>query len=124
MAAYNWLEFEKHCPVCLDLSVIRGQFHIASEYGGSGDFRFHDAVYALGQRVAWWEKNDLRYSKWKTSNKIEIVDNDSKEEFECCYSQCLSCKYSLYTIVKFVECVPIEVTEVGREEDWPDSYLK
>lgn len=123
MSAFNWIEFEKICPYCEGEQCIRAQVHMVSDYNGDDQGRFHDVTYNLGDKMRWWKKLHPDYEKWKNGNKKD-TSNIEEDKKECCYAQCLNCNRELYAVIRFSECVPLEVIEFGSEENWPDSYLK
>ncbi len=122
MSAYNWIEIERYCPACKNISSIKCQTHFFSDYDGDSAGRFHDYTYHLKEKIRWWSKSDHRYFGWRSSNST------SKEEgllnTECCYGECDSCKTDLFVIIEFGECYPDKVLNVGLENEWPCDYLK
>ena len=122
MSAYNWIEINEECPSCRVRSVIKCQTHFCSSYDGNGFGRFHDRHYKLGDIMAWWEKTDHKYPEWVQSNSDNKKSGDVLSE--CCYSNCLNCEAELFVVIKFNNCSPMKILEVGLESDWPEGYLK
>ena len=120
MAAYNYVKFEQKCPVCKVFSTICAQCHTASSYDGEDGEIFHGHTYSLGERMRWWNRSDPRWSDWNTDGSS--IRSDSQVALESCYSECLNCKHELYAVVRFDNLTPTQVTDVGREEDWPEGY--
>lgn len=123
MAAFNWINVEALCPACGNVVRLRCQTHVASDYGGDTTGRFHDRDYELGQAMAWWPRDDKRFELWR-AGRWRSEDRESAFDAEACYATCSICDASLYVVLRFHENVPEQVVAVGKEEDWPDEYLK
>lgn len=122
MGAYNWIEIRNSCPSCNKDSTIKCQTHFCSDYDGDDSGRFHDRTYQLGDRMSWWPSLDPRYKDYSESNS-DGSDGHGKDT-ECCYSECLSCHTGLFVVIRFDECTPAEVLDIGVENEWPKGYLK
>jgi hypothetical protein len=75
--------------------------------------------------MAWWTPSDYRYNKWCEGNK-KVKETISPENIceECSYASCGNCKAELYVILSFKDITPFEVLEIGKEENWPDTFYK
>lgn len=124
MGAFNWIELEDVCPHCDEVSKIRVQTHMVSDYAGDEKGRFHDSTYKIGEKMRWWTNDDPSYKDWKDENAIDNLLNNEDTGIECCYADCLRCAAELYLIIRFVACVPTKVLKIGEERDWPESYLR
>jgi hypothetical protein len=123
MAAYNWILVNIRCAGCGRENVVRCQTHVASDYAGDSSGRFHDREYVLGESMAWWPRADERFGSWKGGRWIH-TDPSSSMDQEACYATCSLCGTDLYVIIRFEEHTPVDVIAIGREEEWPDGYLK
>jgi len=124
VGAFNWIQFEQVCPACECKRTIVAQTHVASSYDGKGEDRFHDATYRLGETMRWWESRHPQYRDWKTGNLKNLKDVAIREEYECCYANCAVCDVDLYAIIKFIDCMPKELLELGVEVDWPEPFFR
>jgi hypothetical protein len=124
MSAYNWIEIEEKCTYCLSLTLIRCQTHTASSYEGDLAGRFHDRVYTLGQKMAWWPKSNPEGDSWAITNSVAKESQQAETFDECCYASCTNCNSKLYVIVRFRDVTPVEILDIGKEENWPKSFLK
>ena len=95
---------------------------MCSDYDGDDSGRYHDRTYKLGDAMSWWLITDRRYPDWRQSNAKNDQGGDAFNE--CCYSTCSNCEGDLYVIIRFQECVPVEVLEIGLENKWPERYFK
>jgi hypothetical protein len=118
MAAFNWIEFAGHCPICGPNATIRAQCHLASSFNGDDCGRFCHAVYRLGERMRWWLPSDPRFSEW-TKGAPDMSDGVVEE---CCYSDCGRCAAKLYAVIRFRELSPEQVVALGKEDEWPASH--
>lgn len=122
MSAYNWIEIESRCPSCGKEAKVKCQTHFCSDYDGDSTKRFHDRIYNLGDIMAWWPRNSPRHSEWIESNTKNKHGYDANTE--CCYSDCLNCGAELFVVIRFSECTPVEVLNLGLEVNWPEEYFK
>jgi len=134
MAAFNWIEFLDICPSCLTKQLIVSQTHVASDFDSDCKERFHDVTYRLGEKMKWWSRSHPSNRDWKNGNlKVKhqfsnlnetpaFQDSSKNEVTECCYANCSVCNVELYAIIGFRDCSPIQVLQVGFEDDWPESY--
>jgi hypothetical protein len=120
MGAYNWIVINRVCPKCKLQGLIKCQTHFCSDYGGDVTGRFHDREYLLGEKMAWWGREDPRHSVWANSNHRVLLEKFD----ECCCATCMTCNTNLYVVIEFEDCRPVRVKELGLEEYWPDNYLK
>lgn len=123
MAAYNWVIVSEPCPACGCTSDIRAQTHVASDYDGDDTGRFHDREYRLGERMHWWPASDSRFPGWRANRSRKGVPSLEIEE-EACYAECPSCHARLFVILRFIGLRIDQVLGIGREDAWPDDYLK
>lgn len=123
MAAYNWIVFKDLCPSCQSQVDLRCQTHVASDYDGDDCGRFHDAEYALGERMRWWPEPHKEYKKWRIANEN---DTSAKGEVdaECCYVSCPACGADLYAVIEFDGPCPQRIKAIGLESNWPANYKK
>ncbi len=122
MAAFNWLLFDSNCPKCGNAIALKAQCHAASSFSGDESGRFNDRPYKLGQKMAWWNEDDPRWSSWKEGGQCVVNRTDSVRE--CCYTKCPVCGARLYAVIQFDQATPVAVLDVGPEENWPDEYKK
>jgi hypothetical protein len=122
MSAFNWIVFDDICPACGQHATIEAQTHTAAAYGGDDSGRFHDRCYGIGQVLAWWPPSDPRYDQWRNRPMTRVGDDG--RVLECCYATCRFCGAELWTIVEFVDLVPVRVIASGKEENWPDNFPK
>ena len=121
MSAFNWISFSARCPCCGAHGELRAQCHVASSYGGvEGGPRFHDADYRLGQEMAWWPRGSAMWASWRED--ASVADDAGDTAVEACYASCGRCDGALFAVLRFVDLVPRDVLDVGREEDWPARY--
>lgn len=118
MSVFNWIDATALCPVCRPLATIRAQSHVAASFDGDERGRFCQALYALGEPMRWWPPGDSRFAEWKAG----AHKSDGNFAEECCYSDCLRCGADLYTVIRFSDVKPEEVTAVGTVADWPPAY--
>jgi hypothetical protein len=124
MSAYNWILIDRTCPVCKHFAEIKCQTHAASDYNGDTRGRFHDREYHIGEEMNWWSKSDHRFNNWKVNGMIKPNETNSEIDQECCYSECLNCKSNLYVVIRFKLNCPIEILDIGKEQEWPINYYK
>ena len=123
MAAFNWINVEAECPVCRVMTRLRCQTHVASDYAGDETGRFHDREYDLGGKMAWWARGDKRFGSWP-AGRWRVSGKSSEFDEEACSSACANCGSSLFVVIRFHENVPERVALIGKEEDWPEEFLK
>ena len=61
MAAFNYLVLEVNCPACGQLTTLRAQTHMASDYDGDERGRFMNREYRLGERMWWFSEGSPDY---------------------------------------------------------------
>lgn len=122
MSAFNLLKFSCNCPNCNKISNIVAQFHYASSFRlGEYDQRLCNYTYKIGDKISW--KPDIA-GKEEYWDRAQVWDRKSGDAIECCYAECVSCKYDLFAVVKFKFLSIAGVCDVGIEEDWPTAYNK
>ena len=122
MSAYNWLEFESLCPFCKKKTTIRAQMHTAASFSGDLTGRFCHRTFHIGDQMSWFNKDDKRYKiEWQLEHSSSLPEDNI---IEACYSECLNCKASLYSLVLCSNLTITGVQQVGLEKDWPQDYTK
>ena len=119
MSAYNWLRCEGICPSCGRKTCLLAQTHFASSHGGDESGRFHDHIFAVGDRMPWFSSDHHHFAEWPSR---EGASDQPGDEVEACYASCESCEAKLYVVVRFRDFRPIEVVQVGLEDRWPQEY--
>jgi len=115
VAAYNTILLDAECPRCHERGAIEAQTHIASSFDGDATGRFCQRVYRVGQRMAWWPEDDLRFEAWAENadpSRPDVVT-------EACYATCRHCGSELYAVVEFDALAVKAVPDLGLERDWP-----
>ena len=109
--AYNTLSpFKIDCPVCGTRSEHTCQIRTAATYSGSdADGWFALRVYAFGDRLAWWPRDDPRYHLWRKSD-MEYPAQDACDEW--CSIQCPDCLSKLIAVIRFESLYVVGVVEV------------
>jgi hypothetical protein len=124
MAAFNWILLEQECPACHTVALIRCQTHVASDFGGDERGRFCDREYRLGQPMHWWPPSHPRFMEWRHGGDAGVATRLPREMAEeACYGTCAGCGADLFAVVRFRDAVPVEVRQLGLEENWPAGYL-
>lgn len=123
MGAYNWINFNFLCPACNNVTTLRSQTHVASDFGGIED-RFCMKTYHIGEKMAWWPPNDKQFKNWRDDYYFHVHKLAENQEEECCYAKCTICKAELYAVIFFEDITPIKIKAVGLEEHWPEGYSK
>jgi hypothetical protein len=122
MAAFNWIEFEEKCPVCLVMTCIRAQSHIAASFEGDNHGRFCQQTYRVGEKMRWLGDGNNNYNKWMTTGAGVVRQEGAV--FECCYANCIANGDRLYAVVKVENLIIGKIVEMGPEDDWPVLYPK
>jgi len=99
MGSYNWIEYRARCPKCTNTCVIRAQIHLASSYDGDATGRFYDRSYAPGDTMAWWPKEDSRFSSWSEG----FERSNEFEASETCLANCTGCGVELVSTIRISE---------------------
>jgi hypothetical protein len=123
MSAYNWVVVPASCPACGITTEIRAQTHVAADYDGDETGRFHDREYRIGDSMRWWTPLDPRFASWRANRGRGGVPSSEIEE-EACYAECPSCHARLFVLLRFNSIRIETVVAIGREETWPDGYLR
>jgi hypothetical protein len=118
MGAFNYVVFEAVCPCCKRSSSIEAQCHVASSYGGDVSGRFHGRYYVLNSQMAWWKPDQGGYDEWKDEPGLIVEDN--QQVVEGCYARCSLCQAQLFAAIRFRDCRPIEMVEIGPGTAWPE----
>ncbi len=115
---HNWIKTKDICPYCKTENKVRIRTQMVSSYEGDDAGAFCNGNYSLGEQMMWFEDNNL----WMESS---FQSNDEEDEFlECCSTWCDTCNNEFYTIVKFIDKTPTEITESGSLDDWPDGIIR
>ena len=120
MGAFNWIDVEATCPACGRAAVLRTQTHIASDYDGDADGRFHDRTYRVGDRMAWFEPPDPRSSRWSECADPGRLPN----VHEACYAHCVACRAEICVVLAFDRTRAVSVVAVATEAAWVPGYLR
>ncbi|PCJ21413.1 MAG: hypothetical protein COB02_02150 [Candidatus Cloacimonadota bacterium] len=123
VSAYNWVLIKSYCPNCKERQVIQCQTHIASDYDGENGYRYHNKKYNLGESMDWWSIGTPQFNSWRVNGKKSSIVNSSID-FECCYSNCTSCKESLFVVIEFYRNISKKVLDIGFEKDWPQGFFR
>jgi len=122
MAAFNWIDANATCPVCGEDCSIRIQLHIAASFNSSGDGRFCNKTYRVGDRLEWWSEDHPDFASW-FSRGLDFEDGQNSVR-ECCYAEYGSHDDRLYVVVEVSNLTIAKLIELGPEDDWPSSYPK
>jgi hypothetical protein len=128
MGAINDIIFEGVCPVCNRLTNIRAQAHIGADFGGDHTGRFALRTYRLGDKMAWWERDDPRYDDWRamdfTGLGLRWASAELDEAVECCAAECERCgwEHDVSAVIRFRALRPVEVIRICFDENlsWED----
>jgi hypothetical protein len=112
MAAINIVAFDGKCPRCQQQTKIEAYFHVFSSYRGG----FFSRMFAIGDRVPWWDENDPNYE-----DGIEPGEPDTEIEdgavVQTCYSCCSSCKAELFADVWFRDRIIVKCDNIMLGEN-------
>lgn len=115
---HNWIETVYLCPHCKDDKKLKIRTQMVSSYEGDDAGAFCNGVYQLGEQMPWFEEEGT----WMEN--AFLSDDEVTHFFECCSTWCQNCQKEFYTIVKFADKTPLEVTESGTLENWPDGVIR
>jgi len=121
MAAFNDIIVRDSCPACGKVSELRFQTHVAASFHGDASGRFAHREYYLGQRLAWWPIGHADFATWRTDGEPCQPPNTG---IEACYGGCALCAAELFAVVHFLDLVPIEVSAMGLEKNWPSDFQR
>ena len=119
MGSYNWIDQDGTCPGCNRVTIVRSQLHAGSSYSGNESGRFHDRIYTIGDRLAWFKIDESEYSNQWCEQQADVGS-----AVEACCASCLSCGAQLCSIVTVKDFVVCSVSAIAHERNWPSGFAK
>jgi hypothetical protein len=98
--------------------------HVAASFDGEKSGRFGNETCIPDPPMRWWKPGNTRFDRWKTGNSKDLTWLATTEGWECCYTDCKAYQAALCVVVQFVNAVSVAILEMGRGDQWPQTYLK